>query len=246
MPDSAEPPAAESTCSSGSAPPPDSSLSLDRLSPSVRVANEALSDVIVIDEPEPSSSAAALSPGRSSARIRAKEVAKRIRAESRKAKRVDPVSEADLADARKKKRKAVAKPRTGTPTTEQTNPSVRSETGDALPPQSRHPNAASFPSTEPLPVVPDATFPAPLPCAFPPVCGDDQPGLQAAYAKQVNTVSATSAALPSRGREEPFPGTSSSAPVDSAFSLDDFMRGFQPGGPTVPVTIYRAASRAPQ
>ncbi|KAF4128127.1 hypothetical protein GN958_ATG22673 [Phytophthora infestans] len=193
-PDSAEPPAAESTRSSGSAPPPDSSLSLGRPMLSVRVANEALNDVIVIDEPKPSSSAAALSPGRSSARIRAKEVAKRIKAKSRKAKRVDPVSEADLADARKKKRKAVAKPRT------------------------------------------DATIPAPLSCAFPPACGDDQPGLQAAYAKQVSTVSATSAAFPSRGHEEPLAGTSSSAPVDSAFNLENFMRGFQPGGPTVPVS----------
>ncbi|KAF4143817.1 hypothetical protein GN958_ATG06903 [Phytophthora infestans] len=101
--------------------------------------------------------------------------------------------------------------------------------GDALPIQPRHSNAASSPSTEPLPVVPDATIPAPLPCAFLPACGDDQPDLQAAYAKQVNTVSVTSAALPSRGREEPLPGTSSSAPVDSAFNLDDFMRGFQPG-----------------
>ncbi|KAI9993243.1 hypothetical protein PInf_015318 [Phytophthora infestans] len=88
LPDSAEPPAAESTRSSGSTPPPDSSLSLGRPIPSVRVDNEALNDVIVIDEPEPSSSAAALSPGRSSARIRAKEVAKRIRAESRKTKRM--------------------------------------------------------------------------------------------------------------------------------------------------------------
>ncbi|KAI9980773.1 hypothetical protein PInf_010092 [Phytophthora infestans] len=187
LPDSAEPPAAGFTRSSGSAPPLGSSLSLGRPIPSVRVDNEALNDVIVIDEPEPASSAAALSLGRSSARIRAKEVAKRIRAESRKAMRVDPVSEVDLADARRKKRKAVAKPRT------------------------------------------DATIPAPLPCAFLPACGDDQPDLQAAYAKQVNTVSVTSAALPSRGREEPLPGTSSSAPVDSAFNLDDFMRGFQPG-----------------
>ncbi|KAF4127884.1 hypothetical protein GN958_ATG22940 [Phytophthora infestans] len=136
----------------------------------------------------------------------------------------------------KKKRKAVAKPRTGTPTTQQNNPSVRSETGDALPIQPRHPNAASSPSTEPLPVIPDATIPAPLPGAFPPACGDDQTGLQAAYAKQVNTVSATSVAPPSRGREEPLPGTSSSATVNSAFNLDDFLRGFQPGGPTVPVS----------
>ncbi|KAG7377150.1 hypothetical protein PHYPSEUDO_012072 [Phytophthora pseudosyringae] len=90
-------------------------------------APSSTAEVTVVDGDPAHSLPAALSPGRSISRIRVRKAARMLRTATRKVKRVGPVSRVDLAETRKKKRKA------GAPATSPAPPSHSSAGCPVLP-----------------------------------------------------------------------------------------------------------------
>ncbi|KAL3674500.1 hypothetical protein V7S43_000448 [Phytophthora oleae] len=190
-------------------------------------------DVIVLDDGEETTIP---SPGRTSARIKAKKVARAPRTASRKPKRVGPVSATDLAEARRKKRKAGTAPSALEPPTQEMHPPLSSDLLDAnpvsattAPPVSTACSATLNSSCDGAPSgnvrVPPSTFAAPplVSSAMQPCSGDgEQPRL-----RDVAVSTAETAGMPPLNPTVPASVAEPALPQASPFDLDDFRRSFQ-------------------